>query len=154
YGVATVDFANGTVWQAAAIRSKAHSTGASSTTGVYDTFLLTGTIKYDLGVGTFGNVNASRDYQGVQVIWGAGDSSQQFTINGDVNGNNVGTTILNNLNLSDVSFYRSGSTLTDLTIKNKATGATLTFYNEFGNPWYGVATINFANGTVWQAAAI
>src|SRR5262249_50593912 len=154
YGVATVDFANGTVWQAAAIAANTYITAASSTTGVYDTFLLTGTIKYDLGVGTFGNVNASRDYQGVQVIWGAGDSSQQFTINCDGNGNNVGTTLLNNLNLSDVSFYRSGSTLTDLTIKNKAPGATLPFPNTSLIPSYGVATINFANGTVWQAAAI
>ena len=129
-------------------------TAASSTSGVYDTFFLFNyPIIYDLGTGTFGNVNANK-VGTLKVIWGAGDSSQQFTLNGDGNGNNTGSLLLNNLNLSDVSFYRSGSTFTDLTIANKATGATLTFHGEFANPWNGVASVTFANGTVWQGSAI
>jgi len=154
YGVATVDFANGTVWHASTIGANSYVLAGSSTTGSYDAFFIFNyPVVYDLGTGTFGNVNAGRD-GAVEVIWGAGDSSQQFTISGDGNNNNIGSLVLNGLNRADVSFYRSGSTLTDLTIKNNASGATLTFYSEFANPWYGVASITFGNGTVWQASTI
>jgi uncharacterized protein YcsI (UPF0317 family) len=153
-GINAIDFANGTIWQTSTLAANSYITAASSASGSYDTsFLFNYPVIYDLGTGTFGNVNASHD-GAVKVIWGAGDSSQQFTINGDGNNNNVGTLVLNNLNPSDVSFYRSGPTFTDLTIANKTTGATLTLYGELANSWYGVASATFGNGTVWQAAAI
>src|SRR5262249_32406115 len=126
-GIKEIDFANGTVWQTSTIAVNSYITAASSPSGVYDTFFLFNyPVIYDLGSGTFGNVSASHD-GAVKVIWGAGDSTQAFTINGDGNNNNVGTLILNGLSSSGVSFYRSGSTLTDLTIANKVTGTTLTF---------------------------
>jgi hypothetical protein len=153
-GVASVTFGNGTTWQASTIAANTYITAASSTSGSYDTaFLFNQTTIYDLGAGTFGNVNVHHD-QAVEVIWGAGDSSEAFTIDGDGNGNNTGALILNNLTPSDVAFYRSGSNLADLTVANRATGTTLTFYNEFSSSWWGVASVTFANGTVWQASTI
>jgi lipopolysaccharide export system protein LptA len=153
-GVASVTFADGTMWQQAAIAANSYITAASSPTGSYDTFFIFNyPVIYDLGVGTFGNVNASK-IGAVEVIWGAADSSQQFTLNGNGNNQNSGSLLLANLNPSDVSFYRSGTNFTDLTIVNNATNATLTFYGEFANSWNGVASITFANGTVWQAPTI
>src|SRR5262249_7333248 len=50
--------------------------------------------------------------------------------------------------------YRSGSSLTDLTIRNNASGKTLTISNELANAWQGVASVTFADGTVWHASDI
>ena len=152
-GVASITFANGTVWQASDIPANTYITAASSSSGLYDAFFFTSSIIYDLGTGTFGNVTAHDD-AAVKVIWGAGDSSQQFTIDGNSSSQNSGSLILNGLNQSDVSVYRSGSNFTDLTIANNATGATLTFHSEFQNSSDGVASVTFANGTVWQASDI
>jgi uncharacterized protein YcsI (UPF0317 family) len=151
-GVASITFGNGTVWQASAIAANTDITAASSASGSYDTNSLSGTIIYDLGTGTFGNVSAFHD-QAVEVVWDAGDSSEAFTIEGN-NFQNSGSVVLENLNPADVSFYRSGASLTDLTIRDNATGNTLTLSNEFSNPWQGVASVTFGNGTVWQASAI
>lgn len=104
-GVGSLAFANGTEWQASDIAANTYITAASSSSGSYDTSELGGpiggTIIYNLGTGTFGNVTAHED-QAVEVIWGAGDSSQAFTIDG---GQNTATLVLNGLNRSDVSFY-------------------------------------------------
>src|SRR5262249_20590973 len=133
FGVASVTFGDGTVWNASYIAANTYITAASSASGVYDTNSLTGTITYDLGIGTFGNVSAYHD-QAVKVVWGAGDSNQAFTIEGN-NYQNCGSLVLNGLMTSDVSFYRSGSTLSDLIIQNKTTGNLLTISNQFANSW-------------------
>jgi hypothetical protein len=147
YGVATITFADGTVWHPSDIAANSYITAASSTTGSYDASLYFNyPVIYDLGTGTFGNVIAHRN-GAVEVIWGAGDSNQAFSIDGDANFDNVGSLILNNLNPADVSVYRSGANFVDLTVVNKGTGKTLTFYNEFGSSAWGVSSVTFANGT-------
>src|SRR5262249_8302595 len=151
-GIGSITFGNGTIWDQTEIAANTDITSASSSSGSYDTNGLSGTVIYDLGTGTFGNVSAFED-QAVEVIWGPGDSSQAFTITGN-HFLNVGSAVLNNLAAADVSFYRSGSNLTDLSIQNKTTGNTLTFSNEFVNSFEGVASIAFGDGTVWQASTI
>src|SRR5262249_32377940 len=148
-GVASVTFGDGTVWQASTIAANTHITAAS---GSYDTSGLSGTVIYDLGTGTFGNVSAFEN-QATQVIWGPGDSSQAFTITGN-HFQNVGSLVLANLDPADVAFYRTGSGQADLTILNKATGNTLTFSNEFAASYEGIASVTFSDGTVWQASDI
>ena len=107
---------------------------SSSPSGSYDTSGL-GTIAYDLGNGTFGNVTAFED-QAVEVIWGAGDSSQAFTITGN-HFENVGSVVLNNLDPSQVIFSRAGTNEDDLLITNTATDATLTISDEFASSSQG-----------------
>src|SRR5262249_26489920 len=130
----------------------AANTYITAASGTYDTSGLSGTIIYDLGTGTFGNITAFEN-QATEVIWGTADSSQAFTITGN-HFQNVGSVVLNNINPSDVSFYRSGSGLADLVIQNKTTGNTLTFSNQFVNSYQGVASVTFANGTVWNQAQV
>src|SRR5262249_45020105 len=103
--VASIVFADGTVYDLAHIGTSAPIYGIPGQTSGYDTssnFLAT----YDLGTGNYGNVNAWHD-QSVQVLWAAGDGNQAFTITGN-NFQNSGSLALNNLQASDVSFYRSG----------------------------------------------
>src|SRR5262249_6997501 len=107
---------------------------------------------YDLGTGNFGNVSAWHD-PSVKVIWAAGDGNQAFTIERN-NYLNCASLLLRGLAPSDVSFYRSGSSLTNLTIGIKATGKTVTLYHDFANAWSGAASVTSGNATVWQAADI
>src|SRR5262249_54871944 len=143
-----VMFDDGTVWDRGYLSSAPQPLPFDYITAgsaAYDTSNLDGTVVYDLATGTFGNVSAFHD-QAVRVIWGAGDSSQAFTIKGN-NFQNTGSVALSGLNSSDVAFYRSGGDLTDLTIQNKTTGETLTIVNEFANFWQGIGSITFGNGT-------
>ena len=58
------------------------------------------------------------------------------------------------LDASDVSLSMTGGGLRDLLITNAATGKTLTIANQFNAPWQGIASLQFADGTVWTQSEI
>ena len=55
---------------------------------------------------------------------------------------------------SDVALSMTGGGSTDLLITNTATGNTLTIANQFNAPWQGIASLQFADGTVWTQSQI
>jgi len=143
--VESVQFANGTVWDAARIRQEAWYRGTAAAETI------DGTAGADTIVGGGGN-DTLRGSQGNDVyIYASGDGSDV------VYDYNAGVTDLDvlkftDLNPDDLIFRRSGD---HLYIKDKTTGQEIQgLYQFHASNQDMVESIQFADGTVWDAARI
>ena len=146
WGFERIEFADGTVWDRAAIQSTAWIRG---TTG-NDT--LTGFNGDDIFQGGAGNDRINSGAGSDTYVYAKGDGNDY--INDDSGSTSeIDTLRLTNLNASDVFLTRSG-VHSILTVKE--TGETITldeqFYSATAN--WGIEKIQFADGTVWDRAAI
>jgi Ca2+-binding RTX toxin-like protein len=150
-GIATLQFADGTTWSQSQIAAHATVVGiAGAAATAYDSHDRSG-LTYDLGPGNY-TVSTWHD-DPLTVDWAAGDGNQTFTIESN-NFTNDAKAILLGLNSGDVALARKGIGFGDLQVLNLATGKTLTIANQFNNAWQGIATLQFADGTIWSQSQI
>ncbi len=144
YGIEQIQFADGTVWDRTAIQQAAWIRGNGNYNELYgsdsaDTFEANGGGDYMAGG------NGSDTYR-----YTSGDGGVRINEAGSANDTDV--LKLTNLNAADVSFRRDGS---HLYMRDVATGQESRIDNQFySDATYGVEQIQFADGTVWDRAAI
>ncbi|TWB46390.1 Ca2+-binding RTX toxin-like protein [Rhizobium sp. ERR 922] len=146
WGFERIEFADGTVWDRAAIQSAAWIRGTAGN----DT--LTGFNGDDIFQGGAGNDRINSGAGSDTYVYAKGDGNDY--INDDSGSTSETDTLrLTNLNASDVFLTRSGAH-SILTVKE--TGETITldeqFYSATAN--WGIEKIQFADGTAWDRAAI
>jgi Ca2+-binding RTX toxin-like protein len=147
-GIATLQFADGTSWNQSQIAANAIIVGTpGAAANAYDSHDRRNLV-YDLGPGADYTVSAWHD-DPLTVAWGAGDANQRYTIESN-NFSNDAKAVLLGLNAADVRLEMGGAGLGDLLFVNRATGETLTVANQFNNPWQGINTLQFADGTTWS----
>ncbi|MGQ0685617.1 calcium-binding protein [Bradyrhizobium sp.] len=142
WGIEQVQFADGTVWDKAAISAAAWIRGTSAAETV------SGTSDADTIDGQAGN-DTLRGYGNDDTyIYALGSGNDTI----DENSSDAGTDVIKlvGLNSSDVLFSRSGN---DLLIQINLSGETLKVLNQF-NGTNGIEQIAFADGTTWDRSQI
>jgi Ca2+-binding RTX toxin-like protein len=142
WGLERVQFADGTVWDKAAISAAAWIRGTNSAETLNGTSDAD-TIDGQAGDDTLGGANGGDTY-----VYGVGSGNDIV----DENSSNSGTDTIKlvQLNSSDVAFSRSGN---DLLIRINTSGETLKVLNQF-NGTNGIEQIAFADGSTWDRTQI
>jgi len=148
FGVGSIKFADGTVWDRTAIAANAWLLGTSGNDSIG--LPVTG-ITVDAGAGddTLSVSGNGSD----RVIFGTGYGHDTLTNPGSGYSRDD-TLVLKDVNPSDVQLSRSGDLMT---LKILSTGDTFTVNYQFwgdGSQIQGLTHIQFADGTVWDRAAI
>ncbi|KQM32530.1 hypothetical protein ASE62_13140 [Rhizobium sp. Leaf202] len=148
WGIEKIEFADGTVWDRAQIKTASISR-INGTTG-NDT--LSGTSLNDFFSGGLGDDRFNSGAGSDTYIYASGDGSDYID---DESGStsDVDVLKLTDLNVSDLTFSRVGS---HAKITINSTGHVITldeqFYSDSSN--WGIEKIEFADGTVWDRAQI
>ena len=142
-GIDQVQFADGTLWNSAQIKSAAWYRGTSGA----DT--ITGTGDDETFDGGAGNDTLNGSTGSDTYIFGVGSGND--TINESWWYNGTDTARLVGLNPADVIFTHAGY---DLLITISSTGETLDAVNEFHDAGAGIEQVQFADGTIWNQAQI
>ncbi|MDF0585064.1 calcium-binding protein, partial [Bradyrhizobium yuanmingense] len=148
YGLGSIKFADGTIWDRTAIIANAWLRGTSGN----DSIGLPSTgVTVDAGAGddTISVSGNGSDH----IIFGSGYGHDTLTNPGS-GYNRDDTLVLKDLNPSDVQLSRNGDAMT---LKVLSTGDTFVVNYQFwgdGSQIQGLTHIQFADGTVWDRAAI
>jgi Ca2+-binding RTX toxin-like protein len=148
YGLGSIKFADGTVWDRTAITANAWLRGTSGNDSIG--LPVTG-VTVDAGAGddTISVSGTGSD----RIIFGSGYGHDTLTNPGS-GYNRDDTLVLKDLNPSDVQLSRNGDVMT---LNVLATGDVFTVNFQFwgdGSQIQGLTHIQFANGTVWDRSAI
>ena len=149
-GIERMVFADGTVWDAAAIAAAT----AIHIDGTPGNDTLNGTAYNDIITGGLGNDTLNGGAGSDTYVYAVGDGNDR--IHEDFN-SGIDTLRLTNLNAADVSFAGALGNPDDLIITVTATGETIRVDNQFTSMAasnYSIDQIAFADGTTWNMAAI
>jgi Ca2+-binding RTX toxin-like protein len=141
YGIEQVQFADGTVWDRSQIANAAWYRGTSGDDSI------SGTSGDEIFDGGAGNDAIAGSSGSDTYIFGVGSGNDTITEYSWDSGTDKAKLI--GLNVADVTLTRSGN---NLLIGINSTGETLTAVNQFAG--YGFEQLQFADGTVWDSAAI
>ena len=142
-GIEQIAFANGTVWDLAAIQSNAWIRGTSGA----DT--LNGSSLNDTFAGGLGNDVLHSGAGSDTYVYASGDGNDEIDEN---SGSNVDVDVLKltNLNPTDVLLTKSGQ---HMYVDVVSTGARITVdWQFYSSDHWGIEQIQFANGTTWDRA--
>lgn len=148
YGINTIKFADGTVWDRATITANAPIRGTSGNDYIK---LPSDGVTVDAGAGddTFSVSGSGSD----RILFSKGDGHDTLTNPGSGYNRND-TLLLTDLNGSDVQFSRNGYALV---VTVPSTGESFTTSFQFwgdGSQIQGLTHIQFADGTIWDRSAI
>ncbi len=148
YGIGSIKFADGTIWDRTAIAANAWVRGTSGNDSL--TLPATG-ITADAGAGD-DTISVSGNGSD-RIIFGSGYGHDALTNPGS-GYNRDDTLVLKNLNPADVQLSRNGDAML---VKVLATGDTFNVNFQFwgdGSQIQGITHIQFADGTLWDRATI
>ena len=148
YGVEQIQFADGTVWDRAQIKTAA----ISRINGTNGDDTLSGTPLNDVFNGGLGNDRFNSGAGSDTYIYASGDGNDYIDDESGLT-TDIDVLKLTNLNVGDLTFIRSG---THAKIMVNSTGHTITLDEQFysDTAYYGIEQIQFADGTVWDRAQI
>ncbi|MGY3496334.1 calcium-binding protein [Bradyrhizobium sp. USDA 4502] len=146
WGIERVEFADGTVWDLAAIIANAWIRGTAGNDQ------LTGSSGNDIFFGDLGNDNFSSGPGSDTYIYRLGDGNDYIN---DESGSTTDVDVVHfsDLNASDLTFSRVGVNLV-MTVNSNGQTVTIDeqYYSTSAN--WGIEKIEFANGETWGLAAI
>ncbi|MEA2879899.1 MAG: hypothetical protein QOF14_5095, partial [Hyphomicrobiales bacterium] len=148
YGIDRVEFANGTVWDRAAISANAWIRG---TTGADSLSVSAGVNGNETFFGDLGNDSFFSTAGSDTFVYRSGDGNDYID---EESGSTSETDTLRlvDLNAADVTVSRSGL---HLVLRVNATNETITFDEQFwSSAWYGIDRVEFADGSFWDRATL
>jgi Ca2+-binding RTX toxin-like protein len=144
YGVDRIDFADGTSWSRANLRTSWLAMKSTDGNDVIDGFNVA-----DVITGGRGNDTLRGGHGADTYIYNLGDGDDYIH---DYDGNDVDRLVLGpGIAPGDVTITRSTSDLDDLTL-SFADGGSVFLNEHFDSVYYGVDRIDFADGTSWSRA--
>ena len=144
WGVESITFAGGTVWNREQIRQAAWVRGGDDNDELYGTNLS------ETLVGNHGNDYLEGREGSDEYRYASGDGSDEIRDQGETS--DLDKLTLTNLDTTDVQLRRDGD---DLYVQDLATGQQIKVFREFNRSGeWGVESITFAGGTVWNREQI
>ncbi len=144
-GIEQIEFADGTVWDRAMIKSHAWLRGTT------DDDTITGTADDEIIIGNSGDDTLRGSSGNDTYRYASGDGSD---IIDESTAAGTDTLLFTNLNIADLTVSRKISNTNDLGITTSATSHTITVDDQFRLANEGLERIQFADGTVWDRATI